>query len=225
MNKVQRILFLMVVLLFPAFIYILFTTGRHNIEKMEEIGPVTNGEMHRVGFIDVASFFGDSIHTSQFKDQIVVYNFFCTTCLDSSSRATLLVKAIEERFYDKEDITYITINLTPSNWDSTQVANYISPFNIDTSHWHFVNADSNAMVEFTRNQLLLTTSFDSINKPYGPGLATIVVVDKQQHVRGILDGGQYVDKASLISVLRAIRLEEYQQNSKKRHEQFERKRS
>lgn len=224
MSKGQRILILMVVLLFPSFLYILFTTGKHNVDKMMEIGPIENGELHTVDFIDVESFYGGQINTSDFKDQIVVYNFFCNTCLDSSSRSTLIVKSITERFYDKDDITYISINLRPSQWDSAQIADYIAPFNIDTSNWHFVTADSNKLANFTHNQLLLTTEYDSIQKPYGPGLATIVVVDKQQHIRGILDGGQYVDKASLISVLRAVRLEEYQKNSKKRHEQFERKR-
>lgn len=220
MNKFQKILFLLVVLLFPSLIYILFTTGKHHVDKMEAIGP----ETHRVAPIHVAAFGRDSLNTADLSDKIVVYNFFCPTCMDSSSRSTLLVKAITERFEDKEDIAYLSINTTPSNWDSAEVAQYMSPFNVPKNSWFFVNKDSLELSNFVAEELLLTTSYDSIGKPYAPGLATIVVVDKQQRIRGILDGGQYVDKASLISVLRAVRLEEYQKNSKKRDEQFERKR-
>jgi hypothetical protein len=129
------------------------------------------------------------------------------------------------RFFDKTDIAYVSVNLTPSQWDSAEVAAYMAPFNVNPNNWHFVTGDSNMRANFVQNDLLSTTEYDSVGVPYGRGLATIVVVDKQQHVRGIIDGGQYVDKATLISVIRAVRLEEYQKNSKKRHEQFERKRS
>ena len=146
-------------------------------------------------------------------------------CSDSSARNALLVKAISERFFDKKDIKYVSINLTPSNWDNARVTEYVNPFNIEEDQWFFVNQDSLYLANFAHNGLLLNTSYDDNNKPYGAGMASIVIVDKQQHIRGYFDGNQYIDQSSIIDVIKRVRLEEYQKNAKRREDNFERRRT
>jgi len=145
-------------------------------------------------------------------------------CSDSSARNVLLVKAITERFFDKKDIKYVSINQTPSNWSPDGVTEYVKPFNVEEKQWFFVTADSNYLVDFAHNGLLVNSEYDEIKKPFGPGSATIVIVDKDQHIRGYFDGSQYIDQSSIIDVIKRIRLEEYQNNAKRREDQFERKR-
>lgn len=224
--KIKKNTFVIVltILLFPSLLYIVFTTGKHNIEKLSFIGPQDNGAIYTVPSAQFNNWNGESVDTKDLSNQIVLYNFFCTTCSDSSDRNTLLVKAITERFFDKKDITYLSINLTPSQWDSAEVSEYIRPFNIDPKQWLFVNSDSSVLSDFALNSLLIGTEYDPIGKQYQPGMSTIVIVDKQQHIRAFFDGSQYVDQSDIIDVIKRIRLEEYQQNAKRREDQFERKR-
>ena len=154
----------------------------------------------------------------------MVYNFFCLQCSDSSARNALLIKAVTERFFDKKDIKYISINLTPGEWSQEAVKEYAKPFNIEEDQWFFVTADSNYLADFVHKGLLVNSEYDEIKKPYAPGMATIVIVDKGKHIRGFLDGNQYVDQSTIIDVIKRIRLEEYQKASKKREDYFERRR-
>lgn len=212
------------VLLFPSLLYVIFATGEHHIEKMAVIGPTIDGEDYKVPEAHFLTHLGDSLSTSELSNNVILYTFFCVECSDSSARNMLMVKAITERFFDKKDIKYVSINLTPSVWDEHALATYLEPFNINEKDWFFVTADSAYLRNFAHNGLLLDTEYDPIGKPYGIGMATIVVVDKQKRIRGYLDGDQYVDQSSIIDVIKRIRLEEYQKASKRREDQFERKR-
>lgn len=223
--KLNKIALVLVVLLFPSLLYVVLSSGKHHIEKMEYIGPSVDSNRYEIPNAEFITHLGDSISMEDLEGNIILYNFFCVSCSDSSARNALLVKAVTERFFDKKDIKYVSINLTPSIWDSTDVSEYIKPFNIDYNQWFFVNADSNYLYDFVHNGLLVGSEYDSIGKPYAPGMATIVIVDKQHHIRGILDGNQYIDQSSIIDVIKRIRLEEYQKNSKRREDQFERKRN
>ncbi|MGB0391592.1 MAG: hypothetical protein ACPGD5_08490, partial [Salibacteraceae bacterium] len=214
-----------VILLFPSLLYVIFATGEHHIDKMEVFGPIENDELFKVPEATFYSHLGDSFSTTDLAKNIIVYNFFCMDCSDSSARNALLVKAVNERFFDKKDIKYVSINLTPSNWDNKRVKEYVKPFNIEQDQWFFVNQDSNYLANFAHNGLLINSEYDDNKKPFGPGMASIVIVDKEQHIRGYFDGNQYVDQSSIIDVIKRVRLEEYQKNAKRREDNFERRRA
>lgn len=224
-SRVYTIFIVSVILLFPSLLYVIFATGEHHIDKMEVYGPTTEEGLYKVPDAEFYSHLGDSVSTADLAKNIIVYNFFCLDCSDSSARNALVIKAITERFFDKKDIKYVTINLTPSNWNNGAVAEYVKPFNIETDQWFFVNQDSNYLADFAHNGLLINSEYDDNNKPYGPGMASIVIVDKDHHIRGYFDGNQYVDQSSIIDVIKRVRLEEYQKNAKRREDNFERRRT
>jgi len=222
--RFKQIAIVLTVLLFPSLLYVIFSTGKHHIDKVQYFGPVVDSVIYQVPDATFLNYTGDSISTSDFENDILVYNFFCLECSDSSARNVLLVKAINERFFDKKDIKYVSINLTPSVWNDSAVTEYIRPFNTDKKQWFFVTADSNYLANFAINGLLVNSEYDSVGVAFKPGMATIVIVDKDKHIRGFLDGNQYVDQSAIIDVIKRIRLEEYQKNAKRREDQFERKR-
>lgn len=111
-----------------------------------------------------------------------------------------------------------------SQWSDSAVAEYVGPFNINKNKWFFVNQDIDLLTNFANNGLLINSIYDNIHKPYAPGMATIVVVDKEKHIRAYFDGNQYVDQSSIIDVIKHIRLEEYQRDAKPRIDNFERRR-
>ena len=223
-NRLYSILIVSVILLFPSLLYVIFATGKHHIDEMEVFGPESDSGLYKVPEATFYSHLGDSFSTSELDSNIIIYNFFCLNCSDSSARNALLVKAITERFFDKKDIKYLTINLTPSDWDDEQVTEYVKPFNIEEDQWFFVNQDSNYLANFVHNGLLINSKYDDNKKPYGPGMASIVIVDKDHHIRGYFDGNQYIDQSSIIDVVKRVRLEEYQRKSKRREDNFERRR-
>lgn len=223
-KRIYTILLVSVILLFPSLLYVIFATGEHHIDKMEVFGPTSDSGLYCVPSATFYSHLDDSISTDDLAGNIIIYNFFCLNCSDSSARNALLVKAISERFFDKKDIKYLTINLTPSDWNNALVKEYAKPFNIEEDQWFFVNQDSNYLADFAHNGLLLNSEYDDNKKPYGPGMASIVIVDKKQHIRGYFDGNQYIDQSSIIDVIKRVRLEEYQQNAKRREDNFERRR-
>jgi protein SCO1/2 len=224
-KNLSKVIIVLVILLFPSLLYVIFATGKHHIDQMEYYGPVTTDSvLYKVPNAEFINHLGDSLSIDELEGNIIVYNFFCLQCSDSSARNALLVKAITERFFDKKDIKYISINLTPSVWGMKEVEEYSNPFNIEEDQWFFVTADSNYLADFVHNGLLVNSEYDEIKKPYAPGMATIVIVDKGNHIRGFLDGNQYVDQSTIIDVIKRIRLEEYQKASKKREDYFERRR-
>ncbi|UTW68154.1 hypothetical protein KFE94_08580 [bacterium SCSIO 12643] len=223
-NKVTKVIIVLVILLFPSLLYVIFTTGKHHIGQMEYYGPSTDSLVYQVPNAKFLNHLGDSISMDELDGNIILYNFFCLQCSDSSARNALLVKAVTERFFDKKDIKYVSINLTPGDWGLAEVKEYVKPFNIEEDQWFFVTADSNYLEDFVHNGLLVNSEYDEIQKPYAPGMATIVIVDKNKHIRGFLDGNQYVDQSTIIDVIKRIRLEEYQKASKKREDYFERRR-
>ncbi|MFT4754848.1 MAG: protein SCO1/2 [Salibacteraceae bacterium] len=224
-SRLYTILIVASILLFPSLLYVVFTTGEHHIAKMEVFGPETEKGLFVVPEASFYSHLGDSISTADLANSIIIYNFFCLDCSDSSARNALLIMSVMERFLDKKDIKYVTINLTPSNWSNAAVTEYVNPFNIQTDRWFFVNQDSAYLANFVHDGLLINSVYDDNKKSYGPGMASIVIVDKQQHIRGYFDGNQYIDQSSIIDVIKRVRLEEYQKNAKRREDNFERRRT
>ena len=104
-SRLYSIVIVSVILLFPSLLYVIFATGKHHIDKMEVFGPMEDSVIYSIPEAKFLNHFGDSISTSYFDSNIVLYNFFCAQCSDSSARNLLLVKAVTERFFDKKDIT------------------------------------------------------------------------------------------------------------------------
>lgn len=212
------------ILLFPSALYVIFTTGKHHVEIPPALGPVTNGTAYTVPTFSFTNQNGETINSGTTRGNLLVFNFFCVDCGGESDRNATIIKDVAEHFFDKKDIRYISINSVPSNNSLKSFKAYALPFGDIYNYWDFVTADSAYLVNFVHNGLLIGSKWDPIGQSFGPGLSTIIVVDKKGHVRAFLDGTKYTNEKKLIDTIKFIRLEEYRENSKRREEQFERKR-
>lgn len=218
-----RAILVVLILILPSLIYVALTTGKHNTDEMPIYGLNPDGSLHELSSFLYRDQFGDQIDQHLMKNNITVWSFYCPGCNDSLSRVATLVKDVSDRFYDKKDLRFLSLNIADTA-DSQLVAEYIRPFGSLEDRWHFLNNTAQEARAFARESLLIGGSEYPLELKGEQQWATIVVVDKKGRIRGYADGIQYLSEKELIDIIKYVRLEEYRANSKSRSEQFERKR-
>ncbi|HBH05163.1 MAG TPA: hypothetical protein DDX92_00995 [Flavobacteriales bacterium] len=222
-NSRWRAVLVVLILILPSLIYVALTTGKHNTDEMPIYGVKPDGSLHEVKSFSFQDQFGNQIDDQLMESHITVWSFYCPDCNDSLSRVATLIKDVSDRFFDKKDIRFLSLNISDTI-DQQPIAEYIRPFGALNDRWHYLNNSTEEAIEFARESLLIGGADYPLGLKEEQQWATIVVVDKKGRIRGYADGIQYLSEKELIDIIKYVRLEEYRANSKSRSEQFERKR-
>jgi len=209
-KKLTQGLLLLLILIFPSLLYVILSTGKHDIARVEYYGPreaVQGSEFpdtiyYQVEPVSLEVQVGDSLMgLDQLDGNIRVLHFFCTSCYEANYRVLEQVGKVYSRFKDKPDVRIVSILIDSTDTeDSLEEA--MRGYGMGSDKWFAVKLPKDMFMNFQREGLLM-------NEEQSGNLSTLVLLDKERHIRGYYDGKQYLEANRLIDAIKAIRFADF----------------
>lgn len=144
---------------------------------------------------------GRTMNTDQLKDKVWIANFIFTRC---AGTCPLLTRQMANLQKDLEshprwrDMQLVTISVDPDYDTPLRLQQYAESYGADPEHWLFLTGTRHAIRNLCREGFKQTVE-DIPDNPAMPILHTqnLVLVDRNNHIRGYYDGLDVADRARL----------------------------
>jgi len=219
---------LFALLLGPGLILIFLSKSDHSFKTLpyfgnkEVINAVAGADVpdtlyHAVPDFSFTNQFGENTTMEDFEGDIMVVDFFFTTCPTicpiMTKQMARLQWMLEDAAYD--DVSFLSHTVNPNNDTPEILLAYGQEEGADFEKWTFVTGDQEEIFEQGFQGYLLSTQEDS----GAPGgflhSSMFVLVDRDRHIRGFYDGTSSKEVDDLVTDIKMLKKEETLKESEK----------
>lgn len=191
-------LFVFFVLVIP---FTAFAVYRFYQDKMQKL-PVLGGKDHYIGEFHLTDQQGRTKSTQDWKDHIVIANFFFTHCLVVCPKMMNNLKTVNDHFQNDDKIKINSFSVDPLHDSVVQLQKYISQLGIPTAKWDLLTGGKKEVYKLARNSFeVVATDGDG-----GPDdfihSDKLILIDPQKRIRGYYDG---IDKKEISNLITDIK--------------------
>ena len=199
-SKTSKLIILTVILLLPASIYLLLSTGKHNFNRLPYYGPreaILNEEgkydtlYHKIPYFEFINQDGEKISSDDLLGNIYIADFFFVTCPTICPKMTTNMSYIQKKFHEKKDLKFISITVNPEHDGVPVLKSYAEKVHADTKSWNFLTGDKEKIYDIAFNGFFVSTMRASIAPGGFLHSQMLILVDREGHVRGYFDGTVY----------------------------------
>lgn len=162
--------------------------------------------IHRVADFKLLNQEGDTIDNRSLQGKIYVANFFFTICPTICPKMTNNLQRIQEAFPDSDEVLLVSHTVMP--WvDSVAVLKEFAMRNQINSHqWHLLTGDKDLIYRLGRQSYFADEGFGKSVTDESDFLHTenVVLVDQNQHIRGVYNGTLPLEMARLIEDIQRL---------------------
>lgn len=204
-------LFIIMVFVIPVAAYALLNVYEKKAGTLPVLGPVlkVNGSPteHHISDFHLTNQEGQTVSRADWKDKIVVVDFFFTHCPSICPKMTTNLKRVNTIFRADNSVRINSFSVDPERDSSAQLKRYAIQFGIDTRHWDLVTGGKKEIYRLARNSfMIVATDGDG-----GPGdfihSEKLVLIDKQGRIRGYYSGTSYDETDQLINDIKKLQNE------------------
>ncbi len=227
-SESRKYLLLFALLLGPGLILIFLSKSDHSFKTLpyfgnkEVINAVAGTDVpdtlyHSVPDFSFTNQFGENTTMEYFEGDIMVVDFFFTTCPTicpiMTKQMARLQWMLEDAAYD--DVSFLSHTVNPNNDTPEILLAYGQEEGADFEKWTFVTGDQEEIFEQGFQGYLLSTQEDS----GAPGgflhSSMFVLVDRDRHIRGFYDGTSSKEVDDLVTDIKMLKKEETLKESEK----------
>ena len=173
------------------------------------MSPAEAKNIHTVADFSLTNQEGEEITNDDLKGKIYVANFFFTICPTICPKMTNNLQRIQETFPDDPDVLLVSHTVMP--WmDSVQVLKEFAERNaINSNKWHLLTGDKELIYSLGRTSYFADEGFGKSVTDESDFLHTenIILVDADQHIRGVYNGTLPLEMARLIEDIERLKQE------------------
>ncbi|SNQ44693.1 SCO family protein [Cellulophaga lytica] len=165
-------------------------------------------EMHRIPNFSLINQNGEVITRNTFKNKIYVADFFFTSCSGICPKMTSNMSVLQEAFKTDDDVLLLSHTVTPET-DTVEVLNeYAKTKGVTPKKWHLVTGSRSEIYNLGRNAYFIEEDLGEL-KTDDDFLHTenFVLIDKNQHIRGIYNGLNKTAIQQLITDIKTLKEE------------------
>ncbi|WP_394357427.1 SCO family protein [Cellulophaga lytica] len=165
-------------------------------------------EMHRIPNFSLINQNGEVITRNTFKNKIYVADFFFTSCSGICPKMTSNMSVLQEAFKTDDDVLLLSHTVTPET-DTVEVLNeYAKTKGVTPNKWHLVTGSRSEIYNLGRNAYFIEEDLGEL-KTDDDFLHTenFVLIDKNQHIRGIYNGLNKTAIQQLIADIKTLKEE------------------
>lgn len=192
MKKRTSFFIAIAVIIVPILIYFLLHAGKQNFKSLpvfgEKVAP--NGDdikdtiFYTVPDFKVTSQTGETITQKTFSGSIYIANFFFASCKDVCPKMNAKVETVYAKAKEYAEVKFISFSVDPENDSVPVLAKYAKKFNADSKIWYFVTGSKENIFKAGQGFLLPV----SIEEKTIDHSQQLLLIDKQNRIRGIYDG-------------------------------------
>jgi protein SCO1/2 len=192
--------------------YLLLTTGKHNIKKLEYFGtkiPGDNGKdtiYHAIPEFNFTDQNGQPFGSADLSNKIYVANFFFTNCPSICPRMQTLMKKVqdEDDFKKLSDFELVSFTVDPDRDTQEKLKEFSTRIQADDSRWHFLTGDRAKLYQLASSGFMLSAMEDSTAAGGFLHSDVMVLVDRNKHIRGLYEGTSLKDVKRLIDEIKVL---------------------
>ncbi|WKB81001.1 SCO family protein [Cellulophaga lytica] len=165
-------------------------------------------EMHSIPNFSLINQNGEVITRNTFKNKIYVADFFFTSCSGICPKMTSNMSVLQEAFKTDNDVLLLSHTVTPET-DTVEVLNeYAKTKGVTANKWHLVTGSRSEIYNLGRNTYFIEEDLGEL-KTNDDFLHTenFVLIDKNQHIRGIYNGLNKTAIQQLITDIKTLKEE------------------
>ncbi len=165
-------------------------------------------DFHRIPDFELFNQEGNVITSESLKGKIYVANFFFTSCPGICPQMTDNMGMLQEALKRDDQVMLISHSVTPDRDSVNVLKGYAAKRNIDSRKWYLLTGDRDQIYNLGRNAYFIEENM-GIEKTVDDFLHTenFVLIDKNQHIRGIYNGLNKSSVEQLIADIRSLESE------------------
>ncbi|MCO6499149.1 MAG: SCO family protein [Vicingus serpentipes] len=190
----------MAILLLPATIYLLLSTGQHHFNRLPYYGPREaflnesgkyDTNYHKIPYFEFVNQDGNKVSSNDLLGNIYIADFFFVTCPTICPKMTTNMGYIQQKFNGKDDLKFISITVNPEHDNIDVLKEYAKKVHADIKSWSFLTGEKEKIYDIAFNGFFVSTMRDSIAPGGFLHSQMLILVDRKGHVRGYFDGTVY----------------------------------
>ncbi|MEO7394438.1 MAG: SCO family protein [Chitinophagaceae bacterium] len=197
-------MFALLVFVVPVTAFALFNIYKKRIEGLPVLGKTKE---HRISDFYLLNQDGEIKSTDDWKNKIVVADFFFTHCPTICPKMTKSLKKIQEAYKTDSAIQFNSFTVDPERDSSLQLKKYAERYNIDNRNWDLLTGDKKAIYKLARNSFMIVATDGDGGPEDFIHSDKLVLVDKQKRIRGYYDGTSNIEVNQLISDIKKLKHE------------------
>ena len=162
---------------------------------------------HRVSDFRLMNQNGNIITQRDYKDKIVVVDFFFTTCPSICPIMTDNMGLIQEKIKNQDQIKLLSFSVTPKIDSVAQLKKYAIEKGVIDKHWNLLTGDKKEIYKLARKSYFVVKEdgdggpFDMIHTE------NFVLVDPDRRIRGYYDGTNLEEMETLWEDIQVLKHE------------------
>lgn len=132
---------------------------------------------------------GKEVTEHDFENKIYVANFFFSTCPGICPRMKSKLSMIQDRFLKDESVSIISHSVQPSNDSVDVLKKYADKNGIKSNKWHLLTGNKDEIYHLARNAYFAYEDLGEVqDKNDLIHTESVLLIDKNRHIRGIYNG-------------------------------------
>ena len=196
--------FVILVFIVPFVIWL----GDNYYEKKVEGLPILGKTMeHRIENFQLVNQDGQLKGTAQWKDKIVVTDFFFTHCPTICPKMTNSLKSVARALGNDPDVLINSISVDPDRDSPERLKKYIEDFRIPTKNWDLLTGDKKEIYRMARNSFMVVATDGDGGPEDFIHSESLVLIDRKKRIRGYYDGTKDTEVKQLITDIKKLKNE------------------
>lgn len=165
-------------------------------------------DFHKISEFELLNQDGDTITHRRFRNKIYVTDFFFTTCPGICPKMMSNMAILQDSFFDDPNVLLLSHSVTPERDSVPVLKNYAEAKGIFSSKWHLATGAREVIYKLGRNDYFVEENL-GLEMEEDDFLHTenFVLIDHNQHIRGIYNGLNKASVQQLIKDIRTLELE------------------
>ncbi|TAH01979.1 MAG: SCO family protein [Sphingobacteriales bacterium] len=197
----KKLIILVAILALPGFLYYLLQAkGKNRYKPLPIYGPKTvlktftkkrrvmipDTLYHTIKPFNLVTQSGVNLASADFKNKIVVVNFFYTRNQNLNTIVNKRLKSLYNEYKDNKMIRFVSITIDEKYDTPAQLKKYADALKVNTAKWNFCTVDSNQVFELAKNSFYVNAK--KMNDSDFIVSEKLILLDANQRIRGYYDG-------------------------------------
>jgi protein SCO1 len=193
-------LFIGVVVLLPSTVFAVINWYERTVQSL----PVLINNEHTIAGFELTNQRGNKSTTEEWKDKIIVANFFFTHCPVICPKMTANLKEVQEVFKGEENLMFISFSVDPERDSVAQLKKFAKRFNLDERNWQLLTGPKKEIYRLARKSFqVVATDGDGGDDDFIHS-DQLILIDTKKRIRGYYEGTEEKEAAQLIKDIKKL---------------------
>lgn len=213
----NKAIILLVILLLPSLIYFILSKSEHRFIEVpifyatgEVKHTIVNGKKrtdsvyHTIPDFRFINQNRDTVTEKSYAGKIYVADFFFATCQTTCLKMASQMYRVQNEFKNNKDVMFLSHTVNPSHDTAEVLSEYADKTHADLNRWNFVTGGKEKIYEQARKGFFLPAEEGNGSANDFIHSNMLVLVDKEQRIRGYYDGITITEVNKLIDDIKML---------------------